>query len=63
MEINDKVRTPRFSTVRISEVFGSRQEAYEAGYTEPTGYKDGGYGVAGMSLDEYHMKFAAYRAG
>ncbi len=59
MEVNDRIRTPRFSTVRISEVFETRQEAWDAGYTEPTGYKDGHYEVLGKSLDMYRMRFAA----
>ena len=29
-------------------------------YTEPTYYDDPYYGIAGKSLDMYHMKFAGY---
>lgn len=30
------VRTPRFGEVKISKVFKSKDEAFRAGYTEPT---------------------------
>ena len=60
MKVGDRVNTPRFCTVRIKEVFDSREEAAQAGYKEPTFY-EGEYGVAGKSLDMYHMEFAAYR--
>ena len=60
MKKGDRIYTPRFCTVQIEEVFESRSEASAAGYTEPT-YYEGEYGVAGKSLDMYHMQFAAYR--
>ena len=59
MKKGDLVFTPRFCTVRIEEVFESAKAAADAGYTEPT-YYQGEYGVAGKSIDEYHMVFAAY---
>lgn len=60
MKIGDYVRTPRFCNVRISEIFHSEQDAYQAGYVEPTYYKDpSGVKVLGKSIDMYTMKFSA----
>lgn len=61
MKPNDRIYTPRFCSVKIEHVYDSRAEAAEAGYTEPTYYNDPEYGVAGKSLDLYHMEFAGYR--
>ena len=63
MNIGDRVYTPRFCTVRVKALFDSRQEAEQAGFTEPTYYEDPSatFGVSGKSLDMYHMEFAAYR--
>ena len=38
MKIGDRVRTPRFCTVTIKEIFENRKQATAAGYTEPTHY-------------------------
>ncbi len=59
MKIGDSVRTPRFCTVTIAEVFQSEEEAYENGYIEPTHYRSNDYAVLGKSIDMYHMRFAA----
>ena len=64
MKKGDYVRTPRFCTVKIEAVFDNRQEATEAGYTEPTHYtykNNDGYDVLGKSLDMYHMEFVAVK--
>ena len=63
MEKGTKIYTPRFCTVRISEIYPSRKEAEKNGYREPTYWEDpsGEYGISGRSLDLYHMEFAAYR--
>lgn len=62
MNIGDRIYTPRFCTVRIKEIFESREAARENGYKEPTYYDDNTeWGVVGKSLDMYHMVFAAYR--
>ena len=61
MKKGDKVYTPRFCTVEIKKVFRSKENAYKAGYKEPTYYDDHQYGVLGKSLDMYHMVFAGYR--
>lgn len=60
MKKGDWIETPRFCGVRIKEMFDSREEAAAAGYKEPTHYEDPEYGVAGKSLDMYHMEFAGY---
>lgn len=61
MKVNDYVMTPRFCTVRISEIFENKRDAVEAGFEEPTYYTDSEFGILGKSLDMYHMIFAAYR--
>ena len=55
----DYVRTPRFCTVQIKEVFSDREKAWEAGYREPTHYRGNDCDIFGKSLDMYHMEFAA----
>ena len=58
----DRIKTPRFSSVTIEEVFESEKEAKAAGYTETTHYWDNpDYGINGKSLDMYHMIFAAFK--
>lgn len=61
MQEGDWIYTPRFCTVKIKEVFADKTDARSAGYTEPTYYENPEYGVAGKSLDMYHMEFAAYK--
>lgn len=57
----DRVRTPRFMSVTIEEVFENEKEASAAGYTETTHYWDNpDYGINGKSLDMYHMIFATF---
>ncbi len=59
----DYIKTPRFCTVRIAEIFNSRGEAERAGWTEPTHYQDpaGEYGILGRSYKLNHMDFVAYK--
>ncbi len=61
MKKGDRIYTPRFCTVRIEEVFESREAAAQAGYKEPTHYVDLLYGIAGKSLGVNRMEFAAYK--
>ena len=61
MKIGEHYYTPRFCTVKIKEMFESRSEAAAAGYKEPTYWDDEEYGIAGKSLDMYHMEFAGYK--
>lgn len=59
MKVGGRVRTPRFCTVTIKEVFRSVKEMETAGYTEPTHFESDDYEIKGKSLDAYHMVFAA----
>lgn len=60
MKIGDTIYTPRFCTVRIEEVFETKDEAKTNGYTEPTYYK-GDYDVLGKSIGVNRMAFAAVK--
>lgn len=60
MDKGDKVKTPRFLTVRINAVFPDIQTARKNGYTEPTYYHANGYGVMGKHTGESRMIFAGY---
>lgn len=57
MKAGDMIKTPRFCTVIIEEVFEDETQLREAGYTEPTYFKSNEYVVLGKSLDMFHMKF------
>lgn len=58
MKANDYVKTPRFLTVKIQEVFETVKDMYEAGYYEPTHY-EGEYAIQGKSIGINRMIFAA----
>ena len=58
MNVGDSVKTPRFLTVKIQEVFSSVIDMEKAGYTEPTHY-DGLYEIKGKHIGENRMIFAA----
>lgn len=62
MNKGDYIYTPRFCNVQIEEVFETRDEVIENGYTEPTYYK-GDYDVLGKSIDVNRMVFAACKKG
>ena len=57
MQAGDMVRTPRFCTVIIEEMFDNETQLREAGYTEPTHFWSNNYVVLGKSLDKFHMTF------
>lgn len=64
MKKGDYVRTPRFCTVKIEKVFRNKENAYKAGFKEPTHYthkNNDGYDVLGRQIDMYHMEFAAVK--
>lgn len=61
MKIGDHVYTPRFCTVYIECVFNSREDAVNAGYSEPTHYQNPEYGIVGKSIGINRMVFAAYK--
>lgn len=55
------IYTPRFCTVRVSEVYESEIELITAGYSEPTYYDDGRWTIRGRSIGLNRMIFAASR--
>ena len=59
IKVNDKIKTPRFLTVRISEIFETVEEARQNGYYEPTYYLDDSITVLGKSIGVNRMVFAA----
>lgn len=60
MKKGDTVRTPRFLTVTIKEVYESREDATRDGFTEPTHYtNDRQYDILGKSIGINRMIFAA----
>lgn len=61
MKKGDYVRTPRFLTVKIEEVYEKREVAILHGYTEPTHYQDEQYDILGKSIGLNHMVFAAVK--
>jgi len=62
MKAGDRVKTPRFLTVRIQEVFENEKDANTAGYVEPTHYDhDEEYDILGKHTGLNRMQFAAIR--
>lgn len=61
MKAGDYINTPRFLKVRIAEVFESRKEAKEQGFTEPTHYDDCEYDIRGKNIGENRMIFASIK--
>lgn len=66
MEKGKFVQTPRFGNVKIAEVFKNRQDANNAGYTEPTHYYNDKWTVLGKIISCHSpgwckMHFAAVR--
>ncbi len=59
MNIGDWIDTPRFCKVRIDAIFADAAEAAQAGYTEPTHFRDSEWIIKGKSIDRYTMRFAA----
>jgi len=57
-QINSYVKTPRFHSIKIKEIFTSKEDARESGYTEPTNYR-GEFEVFGRFIDINRMDFAA----
>jgi hypothetical protein len=60
MKIGDFIRTPRFCTVKINEMFDSVKAARAEGYTEPTHY-EGEYEILGKHIGINRMVFAAVK--
>jgi len=61
MEKGDYIKTPRFLTVKIAEVFEDNKTAREQGYTEPTHYDDEDYEILGKHIGTNRMIFAAIK--
>ena len=61
MKKGDFIHTPRFSRVEITKVFKNEGNARQAGFTEPTHYRDWKYGVLGKHTGPDTMIFAGYR--
>jgi hypothetical protein len=58
----DYVKTPRFLTVRIEEVFENMEDAWEQDYKETTHYKDDGdYEILGKHIGTNRMIFGAIK--
>ena len=57
--VGDYVETPRFLRCRISEVFDTHDEAFAAGFNEPTHYR-GAFQVRGKFIGMNRMIFAAF---
>lgn len=63
MKKGDIVNTPRFLKVEIKKVFRNRQNAFKAGYIEPTNYADClGYQVFGKHTGPNLMIFAGVKS-
>ena len=61
MKKGDYIQTPRFLGVRIEKVFRNETNAINAGFTEPTHYKDLTYGIYGKNIGQNCMIFAAFK--
>jgi hypothetical protein len=62
MKKGDYIKTPRFLTVKIEEVFENRKESSKEGYTEPTHYDDdANYEILGKHTGTNRMIFAAIK--
>ena len=62
MKKGDMVNTPRFMKVQIERMFNTMENAFKAGYFEPTYYEGGGgYQVYGKHTGPNLMSFAAVK--
>ena len=61
MKINlgDKVKTPRFLTVRVAAMFENIELADNCGFTETTDFRDDEYHIIGKHIGDNRMLFAA----
>ena len=57
----DYVKTPRFFTIKIHEVFENRSDAFYEGFKESAHYDDGIYEILGKSIGHNRMIFAAVK--
>ena len=63
IKVGDYVRTPRFCTVRVEQIFTTKEDMYAAGYREPTHFMDPNYVICGKSIGLNQMVFAAAHKG
>ncbi|UQZ87728.1 hypothetical protein C4J81_00320 [Deltaproteobacteria bacterium Smac51] len=56
-QIGDKVKTPRFLTVRIAAIV-YEEDAQKLGFVEPTYLKDRPYNISGRMIGDNLMDFA-----
>lgn len=61
MQVGDKIYTPRFCTVEISQIFSSMEDAVSNGFTESAHYNDGQFAVYGKSVGVNRMVFSAVK--
>ncbi|MFA5401265.1 MAG: hypothetical protein WC359_12530 [Dehalococcoidia bacterium] len=59
IKLGDRVKTPRFLTVRIAAMFESVDLAESCGFTEGTDFRDEDYHIRGKHIGENRMVFAA----
>jgi len=61
MKKGDYIKTPRFLTVKIEDVFEDTKIAREQGYKEPTHFEDEHHEVLGKVIGVNRMIFAAVK--
>jgi hypothetical protein len=61
MKKGDYVKTPRFLTVKIEDVFEDMEIAMAQGYKEPTHFEDENYKILGKHTGTNTMIFAAIK--
>lgn len=61
MKKGDYIKTPRFMTVKIEDVFENMKTASEQGYKEPTHFDDENYEILGKHTGINRMTFAAIK--
>ena len=61
MKKGDFVKTPRFMTVKIEDVFENMKTAREQGYKEPTHFDDEDYEILGKHIGLNRMNFVAIK--
>jgi hypothetical protein len=61
MKKGDYIKTPRFLTVKIADVFENLEIAKEQGYKEPTHFEDENYEILGKHTGTNTMIFAAIK--
>lgn len=63
IKLGDRVKTPRFLTVRIAAMFESVDLAESCGFTQTTHFETPDYCILGKPIGENRMLFAAAAKG